>query len=56
MMEHFGVVDEEELEHVCSERETALDRNASWPDNPRSDLRFVKKFTRPDFSAKNFTH
>ena len=25
-MEHLGVVDEEELEHVCSERETALDR------------------------------
>ena len=25
-MEHLGVVDEEELDHVCSERETALDR------------------------------
>ena len=25
-MAHLGVVDEEELEHVCSERETALDR------------------------------
>ena len=25
-MEHLGVADEEELEHVCSERETALDR------------------------------
>ena len=25
-MEHLGAVDEEELEHVCSERETALDR------------------------------
>ena len=25
-MEHVGVVDEEELDHVCSERETALDR------------------------------
>ena len=25
-MEHLGVVDEEELERVCSERETALDR------------------------------
>ena len=26
VMEHLGVVDEEELDHVCSERETALDR------------------------------
>ena len=25
-MENLGVVDEEELDHVCSERETALDR------------------------------
>ena len=25
-MEHLGAVDEEELEHVCLERETALDR------------------------------
>ena len=25
-MEHLGVVDEEKLDHVCSERETALDR------------------------------
>ena len=25
-MEHLGVVDEEELERVCSERETVLDR------------------------------
>ena len=25
-MEHLGVVDGEELERVCSERETALDR------------------------------
>ena len=25
-MEHLGVVDEEELERVCSERETILDR------------------------------
>ena len=25
-MEHLGVVNEEELEHVCSERETTLDR------------------------------
>ena len=28
-MEHLGVVDEEELERVCSERETVLDRLGS---------------------------
>ena len=26
------------------------------PPRSRSDLRFVKKVTQPDFQAKNFTH
>ena len=50
--------------HLCSQHLKGLCMCVSMCEQPEyqqrhnvnTDLRFVKKFTRPDFRAKNFTH